>query len=220
MDLTEIKVTGYDPYDPVEEEGGAFGEVLVQELNENGRNTSMYQFFDYEEEGTKYYGWYKDGDPEQPIAKGDVVLAPGEGILTKSDDAGYGFQSAGQVLTDKDQPVLLRKLAKMVANITPVVVDLKDCYVTGYDPYDPVEEEGGAFGEVLIQELNENGRNTSMYQFFDYEEEGTKYFGWYKDGDPEQPIKAGDVMIGPGLGILTKSEDAGYSFVWPKVDVK
>ena len=219
-DLTEMRPTGYDPYDPVEDEGGAFGEVYIQILNSYGKDIATYSWYDMEDEGTPYRGWFKDDDLEQPLNAGEVKLAPGEGILTKSSDDGYGLQSSGQVLTDKDMPVLLRQDAKMVANITPVDVDLINCYVLGYDPYDPVEDEGGAFGEVYIQVLNSYGKDIATYSWYDMQDEGTPYCGWYKDDDLEQPLAKGAVVMGPGQGILTKSADDGYSFVFPKVDVK
>ena len=153
-----------------------------------------------------------------PLKAGDVPLAPGEGILTKCEDDGYGLQSAGQVLTDKDMPTVLRLRSKMVANVTPVDVDLTDCYVTGYDPFE--DGDGGAYGEVVVQILDDRGKNTADYYWYDYSEDGETYFGWYVDGDTEQPLEKGVEILGPGQGVLTKCEDDGYSFVWPKVDVK
>ena len=224
MDLTEIRVSGYDPFDPVTEDGGSWGDVVVQTLNENGKDTATYYFFDFQEEGVTYFGWYNNGEYDKPLAKGEVVLASGEGIWTYCSDFGYDYQlqSAGQVLTDKDQPTLLRLRAKMVANVTPVDVDLTDCYVSGYDPFDPVTEEGGSWGDVVVQILNENGKDTATYYFFDFQEEGVTYLGWYKNGEYDQPLAKGEVVTGAGQGLWTYCSDFGYDycFVWPKVDVK
>ena len=224
MDLSEIKVSGYDPFDPVTEDGGTYGEVYVQVLNDAGKDIATYYFFDFREEGETYLGWYKDGEYDQPLAKGDVVLASGEGILTKCSEFEfpYQLQSAGQVLTDKDMPTLLRLNARMVSNVTPVNVDLKDCYVNGYDEFDPVTEDGGTYGEVYVQILNDAGKDTATYYFFDFQEDGETYFGWYKDGEYDQPLVKDEVVIGPGQGILTKCSEFEYDycFVWPKVDVK
>ena len=224
MDLTEIKVSGYDPFDPTTEDGGCWGEVYVQVLNAAGKDTATYNFFDFQEEGETYFGWYKNGEYDQPLVKGEVVLASGEGILTKCSEFGYDYklQSAGQVLTDKDMPTLLRLNARMVSNVTPVDVDLTDCYVNGYDSFNPATEDGGCWGEVYVQILNAAGKDTATYNFFDFQEDGETYFGWYKNGEYDQPLAKGDVVMGPGQGILTKCSEFGYDycFVWPKVDVK
>ena len=224
MDLTEIKVTGYDPF---EEEGGAFGEVYAQVLNDRGKDTATYFWLDYinDETGATIYGWYKDSEEDQPLVKDEVILASGEGILVKCSEFGYNYQlqSAGQVLTDKDMPTKLRLNARMVANVTPTEVDLKDCYVTGYTPF---EEDGGAFGEVYVQVLDDRGKDTETYFWLDYinDESGAEIFGWYKDSEEDQPLVKGTVVMKAGQGILAKCsefyDEQPYFFVWPKVDMK
>ena len=96
--------------------------------------------------------------------------------------------------------------------------DLTQIKVTGYDPFE--DGDGGAYGEVVVQILDDRGKNTADYYWYDYSEDGETYFGWYVDGDTEQPLEKGVEILGPGQGVLTKCEDDGYSFVWPKVDVK
>ena len=177
IDLTDLKGTGYDPYDMEEDMGGCLGYINLQITDEYGRTTEHDYFwndFQYEEdeEIITVKGWL-DGDDE-PVAKGACTVAPGEGFLLKCDGDGFGLQSSGEVLTDADQPVLLRNISKRIANPTPITVDLKDCYVTGYDDYDIEHEKGGAGGEVNAQMTDEYGRTTEHDYFwndFQYEED-------------------------------------------------
>ena len=230
IDVTDLVGTGYDPYDMEEDEGGCSGEINLQMTDNRGRTEESYFWNDYqypdednEEIIIVVKGWL-DGDDE-PVAKGDCTVAPGEGFLLKCKGDGFGLQSSGEVLTDADQPVLLRNVNKLIANPTPVTVDLKNCYVTGYDDYDMETEEGGASGEVNAQKTDERGRTIQSYFWNDYqypdednEEEIITVYGWL-DGDDE-PIVKGDCTVGTGLGFLIKSKGDGYTFVWPKVDVK
>lgn len=230
LDLVDIVGKGYDPFDESTDEGGAYGEINIQTLTEWGVTDANYFWNDfierdYDGEGNdrRWYGWYDGAD--EVAKRGDLVFAPGEGFLLKCDGDGYSIQSAGQVLTAGDLPTELRNLEKLVANPTPVTIDLKNCYVSGYDPFDPETDEGGAYGEVNAQTLTEWGVTEGNYFWNDfierdYDGEGNDrtWYGWYDGSD--EPIVAGEYPIAAGEGLLIKCDGDGFNFVWPKVDIK
>ena len=201
IDLTEMKVTGYD------EE--ARGEVQVQTLDEYGRTLGTFFWNDFvNKKGTKIYGWLDEDD--EPISEGDVEFQAGEGLWTYSDEDGFGFQSSGQVPTSKVM-VELQEFGLSIANPTPVTVDLTACSISGY------EEE--ARGEVQVQTLDEYGRTLGTYFWNDFvNKKGTHILGWL-DEDDEQ-LEEDVVTMKPGAGLWTYCDEDGFSFVFPGVDVK
>ena len=229
VDVVDIKGTGYDPYDPVEDMGGAHGEINIQLTDDLGytqeENYFWYDFSYVDEDSGETVvikGWL-NGDDE-PVERGTCTIVPGEGFMMKTEVEGFSLQSAGEVLTDADQPVELRENLKLIANPTPVTVDLADCYVTGYDPYDPVEDMGGAHGEVNAQKTDDLGytqeENYFWYDFSYVDEDSGEtvvVYGWL-DGDDESIVR-GDCTVDAGLGLLTKCEADGFNFVWPKVEI-
>ena len=236
LDLVDIKVTGYDPYDVQEDAGGAWGEVNIQTITDVGFTDDSYYWNDFIEldwdgEGNDrtWYGWYAEGE-EEAAKRGDLTFAPGEGFLLicESYDFPFALQSAGQVLTTADQEVELQLHEKLVSNPTPVTVDLTACRVGGYDPYDVKEDMGGAWGEVNAQKITDVGFTDESYYWndfieLDYDGEGNDrtWYGWYAEGE-EEPIQKGvsEVAAGEGLLVICESYDSPFTFVWPKVDVK
>ena len=236
LDLVDIKVTGYDPFDIKEESGGAYGEVNIQTITDVGVTEASYVWndfieIDYDGEGNNrtWYGWFADGE-EEAAKRGELIFAPGEGFLLicESYDFPFALQSAGQVLTVADQEVDLQLHEKLVSNPTPVTVDLTACYVGGYDPFVIETEAGGAYGEVNVQKITDVGVTEESYVWndfieIDYDGEGNNrtWYGWYADGE-EEPISKGTstVAAGEGLLVICESFDYDYTFVWPKVDVK
>ena len=71
---------------------------------------------------------------------------------------------------------------------------LADIKVTGYDPYDEEEDEGGTSGDFYIQCLNANGRTTATYQWFDDD----TMTGWKSSGSV---VDATKVTIPAGTGV-------------------
>ena len=240
LDLVDIKVTGYTPFNPdLEEPNGAYGEVNLQTLTDRGVTDANYFWYDFTEynwddEGHDrvWYGWYADGE-ESAAQRGDFTFTPGEGFLVicESYDFPFALQSSGQVLTVADQPVDLRLHNKVINNPTPVTVYLQQCRVEGYPKFNPDSEDPtGAYGEVNAQKLSDLGFTDASYFWYDfieydYDGDGNDrtWYGWYYEGEEEQepitptmcPIEAGE-----GLLVICETFDFDYTFVWPKVDVK
>ena len=230
IDLTDIIVKGYDPFDYESEEGGAYGDVTVQTLTGGGSTDVLYVWLDFVEKGDTpaddvvWKGWY-DFDTEEPLVKGDVVLAPGEGLWSVTTIEDMHLQTSGEVATKADVGTALPADGMMIANPTPVSVDLTNCYITGYDPYDYDSEEGGAYGDATVQTLTGGGSTDVLYVWLDFVEKGDTpaddvvWHGWY-NFDTEEPLEKDDVVLAPGEGLWSVTTIEDMVFNWPKVDVK
>ena len=198
-----MKVTGYD--------GSTQGDVYIQTLDEFGRDTGTYTWYDYtsKKTGAKFYGWYNDDD--ELIDPEVVTFQAGEGIWAYCDGDGFQFQSAGQVATSK-VVVELQDGGLSVANPTPVTIDLTDCTISGY--------EDSTQGDVYIQTLDEFGRDTATYTWYDYtsKKTGKEFLGWFNDDD--ELIEKETVTMAPGVGIWAYCDGDGFTFEFPGVDVK
>ena len=194
IDLTEIKVTGYDPED------GTEGDVTVQGLNAYGQGTGTYFYYDVPGELT---GWLDSND--EPVEAGTVILAPGEGLWVSAPSTAFGLQTAGKVPTS-GIAVTLRSGFKLVSNNTPVAVDLNDIEVSGYDP------EDGTEGDVTVQGLNAYGQGTGTYFYYDVPEELT---GWLDSND--ELVEDGNVSIGAGEALWVSAPNTSLSLVIPGV---
>jgi hypothetical protein len=195
--LADIKITGYDPYDEVEDEGGTSGDFYIQFLNASGKTTATYQWFDDDER----VGWVSGGS----IVDTSTVKLPAAGaVWTKG--AGLSMTSSGAV-SDAE---IVKKFAstgfEAIGNTTPVDLTLADLAVTGYDPYNEEEDEGGTSGDFYIQFLNASGKTTATYQWFDDDERN----GWVSGGSIVDPTK---VTIPAGTGVWVKG--AGLTLTIP-----
>ena len=195
IDLTELKVTGY------EAEAGTEADVQVQTLDEYGRTVKNYAFYDVPGEFT---GWFDDDEVQAEV--GDVVIQPGEGLWSMSTGDGFGIQSAGMVPTSSIS-VILQENGLSIVNPTPVSILLSECSVGGY------EAEVGTEADVQAQTLDEYGRTVKNYAFYDVPGD---FIGWFDD-DEVEAIDENDVTILPGQGLWTMSTADGFTFVFPGV---
>ena len=195
--LADIKITGYDPYDADEDEGGTSGQFSIQFLNASGKMTATYQWFDDDER----VGWISGGSV---VDASTVKLPAASAVWTKG--AGLSITSSGAV-SDAD---IVKNFAASgfdaVGNTTPVDVTLADLAVTGYDPYDEETDEGGTSGQFSIQFLNAQGKMTATYQWFDDDERQ----GWVSGGSI---VDATKVTIPAGTGVWVKG--AGLTLTIP-----
>ena len=203
FDLNDLSVTGYD------KEDGSEGDVYIQTLDEYGRTVATYFWIDVVDGEDVLHGWLDGND--DPVEPGAVTFQAGEGLWVFCQDESFGLQSAGQV-PQSDVSVNLQQYGLSVANPTPVTVDLNACTITGYDP------EDGSEGDVYVQTLDEYGRTVATYFWIDVVDGEDVLLGWL-DGNDE-PIDDGTVTIAAGAGIWSFCQDDGFSFVWPKVDIK
>ena len=183
--LADIKISGYDAYDPVEDEGGTSGQFSIQFLNASGKTTATYSWFD--DDVTT--GWKSAGS----VVDASTIKLPAAGAVW-TYGAGFSITSSGAV---SDADIVKNFSASgfdAVGNTTPVDVTLADLAVTGYEPYDEVSDEGGTSGQFSIQFLNANGRTTATYSWFD--DDVTT--GWKSGGVVVDPTK---VTIPAGTGV-------------------
>ena len=155
-----------------------------------------------------YYGWL-DADSGEFIEAGDVLLNVGDGLWVDAPNSDFGLQSAGQVMTAA-AGVTLREGFKMVANPTPVAVDLTTIIVTGYD------EEEGTEEEVSVQTLDKNGEKVNQYLWYDVTDGGDVYYGWL-DADAGDFIEVGDVEVGAGEALWVDAPNSDFQLVLPGV---
>lgn len=199
IDLTDLVVTGYDKEEGCEED------VKVQILNSLGMGGVTYAWYDLNDDGEIYYGWFADDE----VAKGDVVLSPGDALWVSAPNESYKILSSGQVPTE-DVVVTLRSGNKLVANPTPISVDLTEIVVAGYDPEEGCEED------VKAQILNNVGMGGVTYAWYDLDDDGEVYYGWFADDE----VAEGDVVIGPGEGLWVSAPSTAYTLKFPGVVIK
>ena len=184
--LSDLTIGGYDAYDPKEDEGGTSGDFKIMFLSSSGTTEASYSWFDDDEKK----GWF-DANGE---ASDTVKLEAAKGVWTRG--LGLSLTSAGQV-SESDIVVTTRSNGNQaIANTTPVAIKLSQIAVTGYDPYDPKEDEGGTSGDFKIMFLTSSGTTAASYSWFDDDEKT----GWF-DANNED---AGNVEIPAGTGVWTR----------------
>ena len=190
IDLTTIKVTGYDE--------ATEADVTMQTLDSVGRGGMTYSYYDVPGELT---GWLDSFD--EPVVEGQIMIEPGEGMWTSAPSDAFGIQTSGEVMSS-DIQVTLRQGNKMVVNTTPVAVDLTKIEVVGYDE--------ATEADVTMQTLDSVGRGGMTYSYYDVPGELT---GWLDSFD--EPVEEGAVMIKPGEGMWTSAPSAAWSVTLPGV---
>ena len=214
VDLIDITVTGYKD---AQGNGTCEGGVQAQTLDAGGGTDKTYEWYDVDYGGGDvYYGWYPLNE-EENIKRGDVTVQPGEGLWFYCTASSYSFQSSGQVPTDGDVETNLQIAGLTIANPTPVKVDLVDCEVGGYKDE---QGEGTCEGGVQVQTLDAGGGTLKTYEWYDVDYGGGDlYYGWYPLNE-EENVKRDEVTLDPGAGLWSYCTASGYTFIWPKVDVK
>ena len=184
--LSDLTIGGYNKYDPVEDEGGTSGSFIVQFLSSSGTTEASYSWYDDDEKT----GWFtKSGE-----AADNVKLDAAKGFWVRG--GGLSMTSAGAVSEDDIVITTASSGFRAIANTTPVTLKLSQLAVTGYDPYDPVEDEGGTSGSFIVQFLNANGTTLASYSWYDDDEKT----GWFdKSG-----TSADTVEIPAGTGVWVR----------------
>ena len=203
IDLNQITVVGYN------KEDGSEDEVNIQLLDSRGAMVtgSNYYWIDIVDGEDVYYGWMNgDGDI---IEDGVATFSAGEALWIAAPSVDYKFMYSGQV--DKlGTAVSLRDGYKLVANPTPVTVDLNDIIVKGYNV------EDGSEDEVNIQSLDYRGAMVtgSNYYWIDVVDGEDVYYGWMNgDGDI---IEDGTKILNPGEALWVNAPAVNYTIEFPK----
>ena len=138
-----------------------------------------------------------------------MLLNVGDGLWVDAPSSDFNLQSAGQVMSAPAN-VTLREGFKMIANPTPVAVDLTDITIAGYDKEEGTEEE------VSVQTLDKNGGRVNLYLWIDITDGDDVYYGWI-DADSGEFIKAGDVSVGAGEALWVDAPSTAFKLVLPGV---
>ena len=191
--LSDLTVGGYDAYDPVEDEGGTSGDFSIQFLSASGTTEARYAWYDDDEKT----GWFdRSGN-----AADNVALEAGKGVWTSG--RGLTCTSAGAV-NEEDIVIVTRSSGNQaIANTTPVALKLSQLAITGYDPYDPVEDEGGTSGDFSIQFLTASGTTEARYAWYD-DDEKTGWFDRSGNAANNVEIPAGTGVWASGRGLTIR----------------
>jgi hypothetical protein len=100
----------------------------------------------------------------------------------------------------------------MVANQTPVAMNLLKFTVTGYDVEEGTEEE------VSVQTLDEYGSTLKQYFWYDITDGEDVYYGWL-DGETGDFIEEESVMIGAGEALWVSAPSTSFKLVIPEVEL-
>ena len=195
--LADIKITGYDPYNEEEDEGGTTGDFYIQFLNASGKTTARYEWVDDDART----GWVSGGS----IVDASTVKLPAAGAVW-AKGAGLSMTSSGAVSDADIVKTFASSGFEAVGNTTPVDLKLSDLAVTGYDPYDEEEDEGGTTGDFYIQFLNASGKTSARYEWVDDDVRT----GWVSGGSI---VDATKVTIPAGTGVWVKG--AGLTLTIP-----
>ena len=184
--LADLTISGYEPYDEEEDEGGTSGDFIIQFLSSSGTTEASYSWYDDDEKT----GWFdRSGN-----SANDVALTAAKGVWVRG--GGLTMTSAGAVGENDIVITTASSGFRAIANTTPVTLKLGQLTVSGYQPYDEEEDEGGTSGDFIIQFLNANGTTNSSYSWYDDDEKT----GWFDRAGNN----ANNVEIPAGTGVWVR----------------
>ena len=202
-DLIDIRVVGYTDF--------SMADVQVQTLTGGGSTDTTYLWYDFSDpDAGTFYGWY-NADTFEPLQRGDVTIAVGEGLWSVTAASGLSLQTSGEVATSADVSLELPSSGLTIANPTPATVDLINCYVAGY--------VDASMADVQVQTLTGGGSTDTTYLWYDFSDpDAGTFYGWY-NADTFEPLAANEVTVAPGEGLWSVTAASGLNFNWPKVDL-
>ena len=216
FDLAELSVTGVTA-------GKTANALEAQTLDEYGGTDRSFMWKDTENQFThvKMFGWYEDNKTAYSSLTEDqkVKLGPGEALFCITKTAGAKLQTSGAVPQEDVYSDIAEDngMGVVLANPTPVKVDLGDCKVSGCTP-------GKTANALEVQTLDEYGGTDRSFMWKDTENQFThvKMLGWYEDNKTDYTTIPADqkVKLDPGKGVfIIKKCNLDIQFVWPKVEV-
>ena len=156
------------------------GELMIQRLNKDGNTTDMWCYYMGARSPHKTDGWYKMGDPDVLVVKGDendAFFPAGEGLYL-SALPGMKITTSGEVLLQKTTVTFKEDGNMMLSNPYPVPLKLLDIELT-------FNGDTKIGGEVMIQRLDKDGNTTQMWCYYMGARSPHKTDGWYKMGDED-----------------------------------
>ncbi len=196
--LSDLKVSGYTA------EEGSWGSFKLSVLDNAGRETAEYFWWDYD----GYYtpGWY-DINGETKYDDSTIEFEAGQAFWTQG--AGLNVVGSGLVNTE----TVICKTAGgtsrvAIGNPFPVELKLSNIYVTGYTA------EEGSWGSFKLAVLDTAGRESAEYFWWDYE--GYYLAGWYDiNGETQYDAEKIPVPVGQGFWV----QGAGLNINFDKISL-
>ena len=193
---------GYDLTKIVVEGGSGIGDVCAQTISPEGLWNGEYYYLT-EDGGAAANGWYKDMVGDEPVAEGEIILAPGAAFALSSADNDLQLKVSGEV--KKGVYVINFEQGNgMVGNAQPIDVDLTAIVVEG----------GSGIGDVCAQTISPEGLWDGEYYYLT-EDGGAAANGWYKDMVGDEPVLAEEVMLAPGSAFSLYSADNALTITLP-----
>lgn len=205
--LSDLSVTGYDAYDPKEDEGGTSADFILTTLNSSGRTDQRYAWFDDDEHSA---GWYTFAGAELETPASSIKFDIGQAFWCKG--TALTLVGAGAVSTNKVVMSTTATGSRGVGNPYPATISLANIKVTGYDPYDPKEDEGGTSADFILTTLTPQGRTDQRYAWFDDDEHVA---GWYTFSGGALDKAASEITFPEGQGFWCKGSGLYVSFECP-----
>ena len=193
---------GYDLTKVVVDGGDGIGDVVAQMMGEGGAWDGEYYYLN--ENAGVDTGWYKDAFGDEPVAEGEVVLAPGKAFFLTSANNSISMTTSGEV--KKGEYVInFEQGSDQVGNGLPVDVDLTAIVVDG----------GDGIGDIVAQTMSEGGEWNGEYYYLN--ENAGVDTGWYKDAFGDEPVAAGEVVLTPGEAVFFTSSNNAVTIKLPAV---
>ena len=201
IDLTDVVIISEDETEE---------DVDIQKLTARGGAVSGSNFYwnNFMDDEDLIYGWF-NGSGKKAV-KGDQTYEIGDAIWINAPDNTFKIQYSGAV-DQEGSAVVLREGRKLIANPTPVAVNLYDVKVTSEDE---TEED------VDIQKLTARGGAVSGSNFYwnNFMDGEDLVYGWY-NGSGKRLTREDGMMYGPGEAMWVNAPDNTFQIEWPGVTI-
>ena len=200
--ISDIKQTAGDP-----------GDLTLCLYNDNVTRQAQYWYFSSEATGGNLEeGWYLldgNGDPDLEGGVKDASLPYGQGCVINSFNSSAEYTSAGEVDSIKREFTVNNGARKMMGNVLPRTVYLREIKQTVGDP-----------GDLTFCTYDNNVTRQAQYWYFSSEATGGELEeGWYildGNGDPDFESGVQDFAIPSGEGFVVNSFNSSAVLQFPK----
>ena len=200
--ISDIKQTAGDP-----------GDLTLCLYNDNVTRLASYWFFSSEATGGELdEGWYildSNLDPDFEAGVQNAALPYGQGCVINSVSSSAAYTSAGEVDSTKREFTVAAGARKMMGNVLPRTVYLREIKQTVGDP-----------GDLTFCTYNNNVTRTASYWYFSTEATGGELEeGWYlldSNLDPDFEKGPQDLAIASGDGFVVNSVNGSAVLQFPK----
>ena len=238
--LSKIQITGYQNCQEFQD-NDLYG-FSIKILNKNGGTEATYFWKDYYD--TNVQGdwdggkWYHDqtgkfigeaGEPDRLLNPGDSVWTEAPSVFPGS--TGYKFLVNGSVVELSRAIPMTAGGKKAIGNLFAVDIPLSKISITGYQGCQEFQDND-LYG-FSVKVLNKNGGTEATYfwkDYFDTNIPGEWDGGaWYHDqagkfigegGEPDYLLKSGDGLWCEAANLFPGAAKAGYTMVFPGLDLK